>query len=30
MICWAPMVARGVDSHVGLVRRALEEGLIRP
>lgn len=24
------MVARGVDSHVGLVRRALEEGLIRP
>lgn len=24
------MVARAVDSHVGLVRRALEEGLIRP
>lgn len=23
------MRARGVDSHVGLVRRALEEGLIR-
>ncbi len=24
------MVDRQVDSHVGLVRRALEEGLIRP
>lgn len=24
------MMARGVETHVGLVRRALAEGLIRP